>query len=106
MVPEEGTLLWVDCLSVPSNSPNQALAYRFLDFLNRPEIAALNAEDLGVATPNASARALLPEDVRADATIYPPEAVRPAARSTKRPLEGTQTRRRIISALINAHDAR
>ncbi|HAW40498.1 MAG TPA: spermidine/putrescine ABC transporter substrate-binding protein, partial [Pseudomonas sp.] len=42
---------------------------------NRPEIAALNAEDLGVATPNASARALLPEDVRADATIYPPEAV-------------------------------
>lgn len=107
VVPEEGTLLWVDCLSVPSNSPNQALAYRFLDFLNRPEIAALNAEDLGVATPNASARALLPEDMRADATIYPPEAV--LARSQvyeERPLEGTQTRRRIISALINAHDAR
>ena len=45
MVPEEGTLLWVDCLSVPSNSPNRALAYRFPDFLSRPEIAALNAED-------------------------------------------------------------
>jgi spermidine/putrescine transport system substrate-binding protein len=107
VVPEEGTLLWVDCLSVPSNTRNKALAYRFLDFLNRPEIAALNAADLGVATPNAAAQTLLPDEIRHDPTIYPPEDV--LARSQvyeMRPLQGTQTRRRIISALINAHDAR
>ncbi len=107
VVPKEGTLLWVDCLSVASSSKNKPLAYRFLDFLNQPDIAALNAAELGVATPNAAARALLPDDIRQDQTIYPPEDV--LARSQvyeMRPLEATQTRRRIISALINAHDAR
>ncbi|MBS68217.1 MAG: spermidine/putrescine ABC transporter substrate-binding protein [Pseudomonas sp.] len=107
VVPEEGTLLWVDCLSIPTGTENKALARRFLDFLQRPEIAALNAADLGVATPNAAARALLPEEIREDSTIYPPEAVLERSQVYQtRPLEGTQTRRRIISALINAHDAR
>ena len=78
-----GTLLWVDCLSVPSNSPNQALAYRFLDFLNRPEIAALNAEDLGVATPNAAARALLPEDDARGCDHLPARGGPGPARSTR-----------------------
>lgn len=107
VVPEEGTLLWVDCLSVPSIARDKALAYRFLSFLNRPEIAALNAAELGVATPNTAAQALLPAEIRQDRTIYPADEV--LARSQvyeARPLEATQTRRRIISALINAHDAR
>ncbi len=107
VVPEEGTLLWVDCLSIPTGTAKKALARRFLDFLQQPEIAALNAADLGVATPNAAAQALLPADIRADSTIYPPEAVLERSQVYEtRPLEGTQTRRRIISALINAHDAR
>lgn len=108
VVPKEGTLLWVDCLSVPvKQGPNKALAYRFLNFLNDPEIAALNAAELGVATTNAAAKALLPEETRQDPSIYPPEQVlRTSQIYEPRPLEATQTRRRIISALINAHDAR
>ena len=46
VVPDEGTLLWVDCLSIPANTPNKALAYRFLNFISDPEIAALNAAQL------------------------------------------------------------
>ncbi|QGZ29451.1 polyamine ABC transporter substrate-binding protein [Stutzerimonas stutzeri] len=106
-VPEEGTLLWVDCLSIPTNTPNKALAYRFLDFISDPRIAALNAAELGVATPNAAARALLPEAMRQDPTIYPPEDILARSQSFEPlPPHATQTRRRIISALINAHDAR
>ncbi|MCP9339847.1 ABC transporter substrate-binding protein [Stutzerimonas xanthomarina] len=107
MVPKEGTLLWVDCLSVPTNGAQKALAYRFLNFLNNPQIAALNSAELGVATTNAAAKALLPEEIRQDPTIYPAEVVlRNSQVYEARPLEATQTRRRIISALINAHDAR
>lgn len=107
VVPEEGTLLWMDCLSVPANGTQKALAYRFLDFISDPQIAALNAAELGVATPNAAAEALLPEDVRQDPTIYPPDAILEHSQVyAPRPLEATQTRRRIISALMNAHDAR
>lgn len=107
MVPKEGTLLWVDCLSVPAKGAQKALAYRFLNFLNNPKVAALNSAELGVATTNAAAKALLPEAIRQDPTIYPPEAVLQNSQVYEtRPLEATQTRRRIISALINAHDAR
>lgn len=107
VVPKEGTLLWVDCLSVPAHSPKKALAYRFLNFLNDPTIAALNASDLAVATTNEAARALLPSEVQQDPGIYPPETVLQTSQVYEaRPLEATQTRRRIISALINAHDAR
>lgn len=106
-VPEEGTLLWVDCLSIRAKGAQKALAYRFLNFLNNPEIAALNSAELGVATTNAAAKALLPEAIRRDPTIYPPDAVLQNSQVYEtRPLEATQTRRRIISALINAHDAR
>jgi spermidine/putrescine transport system substrate-binding protein len=106
-VPEEGTLLWVDCLSVPTIASDKALAYRFLNFLHQPEIAALNATDLGVATPNAAARALLPAHIRQDSSIYPTDEVLERSQTFElRPAEATQTRRRIISALINAHDAR
>ena len=107
VVPEEGTLLWVDCLSVPVNSQKKALAYRFLSFINTPEIAALNAAELGVATANAAAIALLPDEIRQDRSIYPPEAILQNSQVYEpRPLDATQTRRRIINALINAHDAR
>lgn len=107
VVPSEGTLLWVDCLSVPATSRNKALAYRFLDFLNKPEIAALNTAELGVATANEAAIALLPEAVRQDPEIYPAEVILKNSQIYRiRPTEATQTRRRIISALVNAHDAR
>ncbi|WP_217477548.1 polyamine ABC transporter substrate-binding protein [Stutzerimonas stutzeri] len=107
VVPDEGTLLWVDCLAIPASTPKKALAYRFLNFISDPEIAALNAAQLSVATPNAAAQALLPESIRQDPSIYPPEAVLERSQVYEsRPLDATQTRRRIISALINAHDAR
>ncbi|AHL73834.1 spermidine/putrescine ABC transporter substrate-binding protein [Stutzerimonas stutzeri] len=107
VVPKEGTLLWVDCLSVTASGTKKQLAYRFLNFINDPQIAALNATELGVATPNAAAKALLPDDMKADLTIYPPaEVLENSQVYEPRPLASTQTRRRIISALINAHDAR
>lgn len=107
VVPEEGTLLWVDCLSVPVNSQKKALAYRFLNFLSNPEIAALNTAELGVATANTAAIARLPDEIRQDSSIYPPEAILQNSQVYEsRPHEATQTRRRIVNALINAHDAR
>jgi spermidine/putrescine transport system substrate-binding protein len=107
VVPKEGTLLWVDCLSVPAKGSKKELAYRFLNFISDPQIAALNATDLGVATPNAAARALQPAEISEDPTIYPTEAVLQNSQIYEpRPMQATQTRRRIISALINAHDAR
>ena len=107
VVPKEGTLLWIDCLSITVNSDQKELAYRFLNFISDPEVAALNTAELGVATPNAAATKLLPPEISQDPTIYPSVAILKNSQIYEpRPQEATQTRRRIISALINAHDAR
>jgi spermidine/putrescine transport system substrate-binding protein len=70
-VPREGTILWVDCLAVIADSPRKALALEFIDFLNRPEIAAMNAEFLGFGTPNHSAVAHMTQAYQADPSVFP-----------------------------------
>ncbi|MBS98850.1 MAG: spermidine/putrescine ABC transporter substrate-binding protein [Oceanospirillaceae bacterium] len=106
VVPDEGTILWVDCLSVVTDSPQARWAERFIDFLNRPEIAALNAEALWVGTPNRAARALLGSEVRADQTVYPPESVM-AKRQLYEPIsdENLLLRQRMTHAIRKLHES-
>jgi len=106
-VPGEGTILWADCLAVVAESDKQALAIRFIDFLNRPEIAAINAQAVWVATPNSAAYELLDDEFRQDPTVYPPAEV-----MAKSQLYGVLSeenlllRQRITSAIRKLHDAR
>jgi len=75
VVPDEGALMWIDFIAISAGSSRQALAARFIDFLNRPEIAARNAEFLHYATPNIAARSLLSDDHRNDPLIYPDDSL-------------------------------
>jgi spermidine/putrescine transport system substrate-binding protein len=75
LVPEEGSLLWVDYLSITSSSRNKALAHRFLNFIQEPERAARLARYLHYATPNRAALALLPQEELQDEAVYPPAEV-------------------------------
>ena len=72
VVPEEGSVLWVDYLAVMASSPNKDLAMAFINFLNEPEKAAQLAQYVHYATPNSGAEALLPDEFQADLVIYPP----------------------------------
>lgn len=74
-IPKEGALLWFDNLVIPASATNKEAAHRFLDFLNRPEIAALNASSLQFASPNLAAQAYLPPEIRNHPGIYPPADV-------------------------------
>lgn len=75
VVPEEGTNLWVDFWTVAAQSPNKEDAFKFIDFINMPEVAARNAEFVHYATPNRSANGLLPASHHEDPVINPPDAV-------------------------------
>ena len=70
-IPKEGTNMWFDVMAVPKGAKNLEGAMKFMDFLNRPEIALRNAEYTGYATPNLAAREMLPEEVRNDRAAYP-----------------------------------
>ncbi len=73
-VPREGGALWVDYLAIAARARQPALAAAFIDFLNRPAIAADNARQLSYATPNRAAERLLPSAFLADPLIYPDPA--------------------------------
>lgn len=70
VVPEEGTTIWVDCFVNPASRPLSPAAQAFLDFINRPDIAALNAEQIWFSTPNASALKLTSESYRLDPQLF------------------------------------
>ncbi|NMB00253.1 MAG: spermidine/putrescine ABC transporter substrate-binding protein [Firmicutes bacterium] len=70
-IPKEGTNLWFDVMAVPKGAKNFEGAMKFMDFLNRPEIAMRNADYTGYATPNLAAKAMLPEEVQNDRAAYP-----------------------------------
>jgi putrescine transport system substrate-binding protein len=74
-IPKEGALVWLDNFVIPASAVSKEAAHRFLDFLNRPEIAALNAGFLQVASPNLAAQIYLPADMRNHSGIYPPADV-------------------------------
>lgn len=75
VVPERGTMIWMDNMIVPSNAPSADLAHAFINFLLDPAIAARNAEYVHFATPNRAALALLPKELRDDQSVYPPAEV-------------------------------
>jgi len=73
---KEGGTLWTDAMVVLKRGPAQELAYRFIDFLLEPENAAALAEYTRYATPVAQAIPLLPEEMRNDPVVFPPEEMR------------------------------
>ncbi|NLY67662.1 MAG: ABC transporter substrate-binding protein [Tissierellia bacterium] len=69
--PKEGTNIWFDNMVIPKNAKNKELAEEFINFLNRPDIAARNADYIGYSTPNVAAQEQLPEEIRNSQVAYP-----------------------------------
>lgn len=70
-IPKEGTNLWFDCMVIPKNAKNKELAEEFINFMNRPEIAAKNTEYVGYSTANIKALEYLPDYIRNSNVAYP-----------------------------------
>ena len=73
VVPQEGGSLWTDYLAVAATG-NRTLATSFINFLNRPEIAARNASYVYYPTPNRSALEQMDEEYLHNPVIFPDAA--------------------------------
>lgn len=71
VVPEDGGNLWLDNFVIPKTVRNREAAYAFINFMNRPENAAKNAEYVGYATPNKVAKTYLPKEIQDNKAWYP-----------------------------------
>ena len=71
VVPDEGGTMWVDGYSIAKDAPNPEAAYKFLDYLMRPEVSAKVTVLTKIAGTNEAAKPLLPADVTGNAAVYP-----------------------------------
>ncbi len=91
-VPEEGAVVWVTTAAISADCDRPALAHAAIAALLDPQVARLNVERAGHATPNAAAQALLPPALRDDPVLFPPAAVL-ARRLTVRDLDAAAAAR-------------
>ena len=72
VVPTEGTLLNTDCLCIPTGAPHPDNAHSFINFILDGAVGAAISEEILYPTPNAAARAMMPESYSANLAIFPP----------------------------------
>jgi spermidine/putrescine transport system substrate-binding protein len=71
VVPQEGTLLWQDCLAIPTGAPHPDNAHAFINYILDAEVGAAIADYIQYASPNAAAKALLSDDYVNNPAIFP-----------------------------------
>jgi putrescine transport system substrate-binding protein len=86
--------------AIPKDAPDVDNAYRFLDFMLKPKVAAASSELTGYANGNRAATALLPKDISGNPMIYPPADVRAKLYTiTAGDAEQTRKRTRLWTAI-------
>lgn len=74
ILPEEGTVVWIDLLAIPQDAPNPDLAEVFIDFILDPVVSAQISNATFYASPNLGAHetGLISEAIITNSAIYPP----------------------------------
>ena len=75
VVPEEGSNIWVDGMCIPKGSKNVEGAMKFIDFLCREDIAAMNFDYIYYCSPIQAVVDGLDEEEAEQSTINPSEDV-------------------------------
>ena len=76
VVPDEGSNIFFDSICIPANAKNVSGAEKFIDFLCRADVAAMNYEYVGYAIPNKAAIEYLgEEEYNASPVNNPPQEV-------------------------------
>lgn len=75
VVPKSGSSLWTDTLVIPKGAPNPEAAYKWINFMLQPDVAASLVERLSFSTPSEDAFSLLSPEVRENPILFPSEAI-------------------------------
>jgi putrescine transport system substrate-binding protein len=70
-IPKEGAQMFFDNLAIPKDAAHVAEAHAFIDFLLKPEVAALNSNLVAYANGNLASQKFVAKAVLDDASVYP-----------------------------------
>lgn len=93
VVPQEGSVLFIDNLAIPRNAEHPELALRFIDYLLQPQVAAQITSATLYPNGNADAAAFLAPALRSQAGLYPDQ-------ETKRRLFALETAPEKVAPLL------
>ncbi|WP_283164221.1 polyamine ABC transporter substrate-binding protein [Shewanella corallii] len=74
-IPKEGANLWFDMIAIPADSTNTDNAYKFINYLLRPDVIAKISDYVAYANPNLPSQELVDPAIRNNPGIYPPQEV-------------------------------
>lgn len=69
--PREGAVLWIDSFAIPKGAEHMDNAHKFIDFMLRPENAALVVEEFKYSTPNLEVKPYLSKELQESRLIFP-----------------------------------
>ncbi|WP_257549619.1 PotD/PotF family extracellular solute-binding protein [Sphingopyxis sp. DBS4] len=75
IVPKEGSQFNSDTLAIPKGAPHPKNAHAFINYMLDAEVDKKITETILFPTPNAAAKALMPDSYRNNPVIYPPADV-------------------------------
>jgi putrescine transport system substrate-binding protein len=75
VIPKEWSALWIDMIAIPKSAPHPENAYKFINFILRPEIAAKIIQKTYMDMPNLGANNLLPKEIKDNPAIIIPSEV-------------------------------
>jgi putrescine transport system substrate-binding protein len=73
-IPKEGAQLWFDNLAIPKDARHVAEAHAFINYLQKPEVAAKNSNLISYANGNLASQKFIDKEILEDRTIYPDDA--------------------------------
>ena len=74
-IPENGTIYCVDAMVIPKTSENVTGAESFINFMQRPDIAARNALETCYGITNTEGKEQLPDNIKNNKGLYPDAAI-------------------------------
>ena len=75
VIPREGSSVWTDTMVIPNTAPNVDAAYEWINFMLNSDNSAGLVERLKFSTPLESAFNKLPNDLKADTDLFPPNEI-------------------------------
>jgi len=76
VIPKEGGTIWVDAFAIPKEAPHPDLAYKFLNYILEPEVAAAISNYNYYASPVQAAEPYLDAELLNNPAVYPTPEVR------------------------------